>query len=148
MSSTLRQRLPVEIVSTPKRPASISSDDSIESFDESHLPTFTPPTFTTKDLLGAIPAHCYERSAIKSFQYVAGDFAMIAANVWLASHIDPAFGDKGTLLQGWAGFAAKWACWALYWTFCGFNFVGVWIMGSSVARPSTPKQLLITPYVP
>ncbi|KAK4698789.1 hypothetical protein P7C70_g7480, partial [Phenoliferia sp. Uapishka_3] len=128
MTSTLRQRLPIEIDQV-KRPASITSSDSgSDTFDESHLPPYTPPTFTIKDLLGAIPAHCYKRNGWRSFSYVVGDFLMLSTIMYGATHIDPNFGAKGAVLAGSAGIAAKWALWTLYWAFAGWNFTGIWII--------------------
>lgn len=127
--SVLRQRtaLPVEIdVSNLDTVSSASSDSGNES--DSTLPTFTPPQFTIKELLGCIPAHCFERSAAKSFSYVFADLLMIGTIMYAASYIDPAFGKNGAVLNGWTGFAAKWATWNAYWLMCGWNFTGIWII--------------------
>lgn len=126
MAATLRQRLPIEVVQseTLKTPSITSSDTSEDPLDDSNLLPFTPPSFTIKDLLGAIPAHCFERSALKSSSYVVADFIMIGTIMYAATFIDPAFGAKGSVLQGPAGIAAKWALWAAYWTMAGWNFTG------------------------
>lgn len=139
MASTLRQRLPIDIdVSETVETISASSSDSGLDQDAS-LPPFTPPSYTQKDLFNAIPAHCWDRSALRSFSYVFADLIMIAANVYAASFIDPAFGFEGkTVLNGWAGVAAKWALWGVYWTTCGWNFVGIWILGTWPGSPCTP----------
>jgi len=50
---------------------------------------FVPPTYTIKQLLDAIPAHCYERSAIKSSQYIVQDFIAIGCLVWASFKTDP-----------------------------------------------------------
>lgn len=50
---------------------------------------FTPPTYTIKQLLDAIPAHCYERSAIKSSQYIVQDFIALGCLVWASFQTDP-----------------------------------------------------------
>lgn len=143
MAATLRQRLPVENVlvdhgklgrgSQPATAGSVTGSDADSSEDDdmyyTDLPPFTPPTFTVKDLLGAIPPECFERSALKSMQYVVQDFTMIATLMYAASHIEPAFGSNGQVLNGWTGFAAKWALWSVYWILAGFNYTGVWIIG-------------------
>lgn len=129
-ATTLRQRLPIETVDAKhdSAPSSSSSDSGDDTY-YTDLPMYTPPSFTIKDVLGAIPAECFERSALKSSQYVVQDFAMIGALMYAASHIEPALGSNGQVLNGWTGFAAKWAAWSVYWVLAGFNFTGVWIIG-------------------
>ena len=80
------------------------------------MATFTPPTFTMKELLDVIPQHCYERSALKSSAYVAMDFAMIGALAYAVSHVATLLGSNGALLDGWIGQVARWAAWATYCT--------------------------------
>lgn len=47
-----------------------------------------PPT-SVKELRDSIPAHCWQRSNITSFSYLAKDCALIAVTAWLAySYID------------------------------------------------------------
>lgn len=138
-SSTLRQRIPVEATKASKvAPSSASSDsegDDLLTYGD--FPSFTPSNYTMKDLLGAIPAHCFERSAIKSGAYVVADFAMIGALMYAASFIEPALGWEGQKLAGYQGLAAKWAAWATYWVWAGFVYTGVWICGES-RNPSPP----------
>lgn len=86
-----------------------------------------------KDLLGAIPAHCYERNGWRSFSYVVMDFIMIGSIMYAASFIDPNFGAKGSVLAGAPGVAAKWALWTAYWTMAGWNFTGIWIIAHECA---------------
>jgi len=39
---------------------------------------FIVPDLTIKDLLGAIPAHCFKRSGLRSSTYVIWDFFLLA----------------------------------------------------------------------
>lgn len=132
-ASTLRQRVPVDKVKGAKAaaPASDSSDSGDELLTYGDFPPFTPPNFTIKEILGAIPAHCFERSALISFGYVARDFALVAALMYGASFIEPALGFQGKVLDGYAGLAAKWAAWSTYWVLAGFVYTGIWILGES-----------------
>jgi len=132
-ASTLRQRVPVDKVKGSKAaaPASDSSDSGDELLTYGDFPPFTPPSFTIKEILGAIPAHCFERSALISFGYVARDVALVAALMYAASFIEPALGFKGTVLDGYPGLAAKWAAWSTYWIWAGFVYTGIWILGES-----------------
>ncbi|KAK4045990.1 hypothetical protein OIV83_006455 [Microbotryomycetes sp. JL201] len=125
-ASTLRQRVPVTVVND-KAASSASSDSGDELLTYGEFPAFTPPQFTVKDLLGAIPQHCFERSWWRSSLYVVADFAMLAVWGYLASHIDTSFGTHGSLLNGTPGLVAKWAAWSAYWLMAGFNFTGIWI---------------------
>lgn len=126
MASTLRQRQPINV--TVNDPLSSSSPSSGDSPNRS-LPTFTPPQYTVKDLLSAIPAHCFERSALHSSVYVLGDFALVGAAMYAASFIDSSFGLSGSLLSGTEGVAAKWAAWSVYWVASGLFMTGIWILG-------------------
>ena len=132
MSSVLRQRLPIEVDLTKSAPApsitSSESDSGIE-YDDSDLPPFTPPNYTAKQLFDAIPAHCWNRSALRSSAYVVRDLVFLSTAVYCATFIDPAFGTNGSVVEGVAGVAAKWAAWAVYWTLSSFFGVGLWIIG-------------------
>lgn len=74
-----------------------------------------------KELLKAIPSHCYKRSLWKSSAYVVWDFCLIAAFAYAASHINTYLDHDGAFLDGNAGVAAKAAAWA---TYCGSLSVG------------------------
>ena len=151
MAATLRQRLPVTIEPVSNVETSSASSDSGNEYEEdSNLIPFIPPTFTIKELLGAIPAHCFERSALKSFQYVFQDFAMIAASMYAASFIDGNFGTNGKIVDGPLGSVAKWALWTAYWTMAGWNFTGIWIIAhecqsSSSAPHGSVLMQLVSP---
>lgn len=122
-------------------------------YDEKDIPTFEVPSFTVKDLLSAIPAHCFERSAIKSFTYVFADFAMIAALGLAASYIDPTVSTTFSGLQsnalspyvslGVQQAAARFAAWSTYWILQGMVFTGVWVIAHECGHQSfsTSKTL-------
>ncbi|BGP53615.1 hypothetical protein JCM8202_002537 [Rhodotorula sphaerocarpa] len=149
-ATTLRQRNSAAQPTKEKEHDVLASSDS-EDDDKSPLkmledeyPPFNIPNFTMSELLGAIPAHCFERSALRSSSYVVMDFALIAAAYYAASHIDPAFNfQDGKLLDGWAGFAAKWALWATYWVVQSWFGTGVWILGHECGHQafSTSKTI-------
>ena len=109
-NSILRQRLPVEI----KHDSPINNSDSSDSENDSEdsLPTFTPPSFTIKELLAAIPAHCFERSWKISALYLLRYFTFLAITVAAALYIDS---NLGLPEQGLIGNVAKWTAWNAYW---------------------------------
>ena len=51
--------------------------------------TFNVPDYTIKDILSAIPKHCYERSLIKSLGYVARDISAMIAIGYLGHWLIP-----------------------------------------------------------
>lgn len=159
MASTVRQRTAAKAAAAPRKEKEhdvLASSDSEEEQDplkalEKTYPPFVVPNLTIKEVLGAIPAHCFERSALRSSTYVVGDFLMVAALGYAAYHIEPAFSfEGGKYLVGWAGFAAKWASWLAYWTLQGWVMTGIWILGASPlsARRPLPHARLDTDVVP
>ena len=77
---------------------------------------------------GAIPKHCFERSALRSGSYLVGDLLMLAAFAYLASFIDGIFGKNGSVLDGFVGQSARVAAWAVYCFCAGSVGTGVWII--------------------
>lgn len=77
---------------------------------------------------GAIPKHCFERSAFWSTVHLGVDLAMIATCVFLATHIDSSFGRSGSLLDGTAGRVARVLAWTAYVVATGHIGTGVWVM--------------------
>ncbi|SCZ91642.1 BZ3500_MvSof-1268-A1-R1_Chr5-1g07576 [Microbotryum saponariae] len=127
-SAALRQRVVHKVDKNDDAASTTSSSDS-DDLTYGDFPPFTPPQFTVKDVLGAIPAHCFERSALRSSTYVVADFSMLAVLFYAATHIDILFGSNGTQLQGAAGVVAKWAAWSVYWVLAGWVMTGIWIIG-------------------
>ncbi|GAA5967944.1 hypothetical protein JCM8115_006576 [Rhodotorula mucilaginosa] len=151
MAATLRQRSVASQQPTKEQEHDVLASSDSEEDEKSPLkmlenefPPFNVPTYTIKELLGAIPSHCFERSALRSSTYVVMDFALITAAYYAATMIDPAFNFKdGQVLNGWAGFAAKWALWATYWMVQSWFGTGVWILGHECGHQafSTSKTI-------
>ncbi|GAA95111.1 uncharacterized protein L969DRAFT_95919 [Mixia osmundae IAM 14324] len=129
--ATLRQRGPgLKPEAQLSRTASTVSvtSDSGASTGSSDSVDFIPPTFTIKELLGCIPKHCFERSALRSGSYIAADLALIAMWVFAASHIDAHFSKQGSVLDGVLGQFVGYALWAGYTFGAGLNAVGLWVI--------------------
>jgi omega-6 fatty acid desaturase (delta-12 desaturase) len=78
-------------------------------------PFFTPPAYTIKDIHDAIPAHCFERSTLRSFSYVLRDFAQVAVLLALTTQIPRL-----------PSYYLRAAAWIAY-SFCqGLLFTGMW----------------------
>lgn len=79
-------------------------------------------------MLGVIPKHCFERSAIKSSLYVLQDVVFIAIIAYAASFINPAFGARGSLVDGTAGSALRYLAWAVYAYVVALPGTGLWVI--------------------
>jgi fatty acid desaturase len=67
----------------------------------------------------AIPAHCFEPSAVRSLAYVVRDFAMCLSLGWAALTYIPQLEQP----------AARWAAWIVYGWLQGLICTGIWIIG-------------------
>lgn len=81
------------------------------------------PPFTVGQLRKAIPAHCWQRSVVRSGAYLALDVLLLAALVYASSFIDAA--PVPTYV--------KWGLlWPLYWFFAGGVGTGCWVSAWAV----------------
>uniref|UniRef100_A0A6V7QX24 Fatty acid desaturase N-terminal domain-containing protein n=1 Tax=Ananas comosus var. bracteatus TaxID=296719 RepID=A0A6V7QX24_ANACO len=80
-------------------------------------PTEKPP-FTLGQIKKAIPAHCFQRSVLRSFSYVVHDLVLSAALLYAALAWIP--GLPSPLL--------RYAAWGLYWVAQGCVLTGVWVV--------------------
>ncbi|KAK4689533.1 hypothetical protein P7C73_g564, partial [Tremellales sp. Uapishka_1] len=122
MSSTLRQRAP--------SPGKAEKAQLIKNAEEKELTEgerFIVPNFTVKQLLDAIPAHCFHRSAIRSGRYVIQDYAAIALGVYLTFQIDPFLSKFNISPITYT--IAKISLYALYTVYAGLFGTGLWIIG-------------------
>ncbi|KAK4703378.1 hypothetical protein P7C70_g2843, partial [Phenoliferia sp. Uapishka_3] len=115
--STLRQRAPIVVLSPDV------TDDESRLVDESVTP-FTPPDFTVKDLLNAIPKHCFERNGWRSSAHLLVDILLVSGLFYAATFIDGAFGEHGSVLSGVQGTVAKYSVWSAYWFAQGLAMTG------------------------
>ncbi|CAK4609211.1 unnamed protein product [Aphanomyces euteiches] len=77
-----------------------------------------PPPFTLKDLRAAIPAHCFERSYIKSFYYLFENLAICAALFGIALYVNS--------LE--LAYPVKALAWITYYFVQGTYFTGIWVI--------------------
>ncbi|KAJ3488412.1 hypothetical protein NLI96_g2861 [Meripilus lineatus] len=89
---------------------------------------FVIPDLTIKDLLSAIPAHCYKRSALRSMTYVVWDFIVIGI-LWKATtSLDPLISPAHISLPNpWMYTLAKIVLWSLYGYGTGLFATGLWV---------------------
>lgn len=100
--------------------------------DSKELFQYKVPDLTVRDLLSAIPKHCFERSTFRSSLYLLGDVVQIAMLAYAASWID----TLSTYAQFSTSFASeetiqrsiRWVLWGLYGFYQGLVFTGVWVI--------------------
>lgn len=87
------------------------------------------PDLTTKELLDAIPAHCFKRNGWRSSLYVLGDFAALAVLYKTASYLDKLIKPETLQLPHPLLYdATKFSLWAIYTFWAGLVGTGLWII--------------------
>ncbi|WFD32381.1 hypothetical protein MSPP1_003426 [Malassezia sp. CBS 17886] len=101
-------------------------------YDSKDLHQYMVPEFSVKDLLSAIPRHCFERSTLRSSMYVLGDFAQAALLVYGATWIDTLAGmvhlSFAFVSEAAVQTAVRYALWAMYGFVQGLVFTGIWVI--------------------
>ncbi|EGV62994.1 delta 12 fatty acid desaturase [Yamadazyma tenuis] len=106
--------------------ATISKAGNIASFSPSspltaidtYGNTFEVPDFTIKDILSAIPKHCYNRSMVLGFYYVLRDIALLLVAGYIANTYVPMIPSKLARTAAYAGYAY----------FQGLVSTGLWVL--------------------
>jgi len=79
---------------------------------------FKVPDYTIKDILSAIPSHCYERRLLESFYYVFRDIAVMVTLGYLANNYIQFLPNQALRFAAWAGYI-----WAQ-----GLVGTGIWVL--------------------
>ncbi|KAJ9126297.1 hypothetical protein QFC24_002029 [Naganishia onofrii] len=89
MSATLRQRVPGQ-VEKEQLIAAAAEKEQREAKERTltEQEKFVPPQFTVKQLLDAIPAHCFHRSAFRSSLYIVQDVIALGILAWASFQVD------------------------------------------------------------
>lgn len=95
---------------------------------------FIIPNFTVKQLLDAIPAHCFHRSALRSSTYVLQDVVVIGACVWAIYHVDDFLGKFN--LSSTAYTIARLGLFFAYQFVTGLFGTGLWVIGHECGHQS------------
>lgn len=107
----------------------VEKDEVVREAEERELAEgqkFIVPNFTVKQLLDAIPAHCFHRSAIRSSLYIVQDVIAIALLAYGAFHIDSFLARFN--LSTIAFQAARVALYAAYTVGAGLFGTGLWVI--------------------
>lgn len=141
--SSVPSSVSVSPLESPRLSPSTTSLSSLSSDAEAHhakmLDTygneFKIPDYTIKDIRDAIPAHCFNRSAITSLSYLARDLAVLASVFYIFhNYLTP---ETVPYLP------ARVALWALYSFIQGLFGTGVWVLAHECGHQafSTSKVL-------
>lgn len=90
---------------------------AVSQTEVQRVPT-APPSFTVGTLRKAIPAHCWERSLVKSCSYLIVDLLLASALYVASTYID------SLPVPSWAA----WLLWANYWFWQGAVCTGLWVI--------------------
>jgi len=98
-----------------------------------HAPPLSKPTFDLKDLRAVIPAHCFQRSAIKSLAWLARDLVVVAALFYAATFIDSPM----------MPFIGRIIFWPLDWYLQGLTMTGVWVLAHECGHQAFSDSRLL-----
>ena len=79
---------------------------------------FELPDFTIKEIRDAIPAHCFKRSYLRSYSYVARDLVLLASTFYIFHNYTP-------LIES---YPLRCAAWAFYTFLQGLFGTGIWVL--------------------
>ncbi|KAF8895452.1 fatty acid desaturase-domain-containing protein [Infundibulicybe gibba] len=105
--------------------------------------TFVVPDLTIKDLLGAIPSHCFKRSALKSSVYIVWDMAVIAAIYKTATYADTFINPESITLPAALYPLARLALWSLYGFSAGLFATGLWVIAHECGHQAFSESKFI-----
>ncbi|CAN6305339.1 unnamed protein product [Urochloa humidicola] len=91
------------------------------------------PPFTLVDIKKAIPAHCFQRSVIKSFSYLVHDLVIAAGLFYFALVSIPAIPTG----------MPRYIAWLFYWAAQGSVLTGVWVIGHECGHHAFSDYLLL-----
>ncbi|CAO1620919.1 unnamed protein product [Jaminaea pallidilutea] len=119
-----------------------------KAYKPEDLQEFEVPQHTIKDLLSAIPKHCFQRSALKFSSYVVRDFVLVAALGYAASWINPTVASidfKSSPLTPYVSGAVqaatlKWSAWAMYWFWQGLVMTGLWVCAHEAGHQAASES--------
>ncbi|KAJ7214031.1 delta-12 fatty acid desaturase protein [Mycena pura] len=105
---------------------------------------FVVPDLTMKELLDAIPAHCFQRSAVKSSIYMIWHLSVIGAIFLTTSYLDT-FINPGTFSAPLPVVypLARFALWSLYGFWAGLFATGIWVIGHEAGHQAFSESKMI-----
>ncbi|OAX42332.1 hypothetical protein K503DRAFT_766892 [Rhizopogon vinicolor AM-OR11-026] len=102
------------------------------------------PDLTIKDLLSAIPAHCFKRSAFRSSLYIVWDMLVISGIYKTASYLDAFISPAHVSLPHPLLYpAARFSLWALYGFGTGLFATGLWVIAHECGHQAFSESKFI-----
>ncbi|KAA1469817.1 delta-12 fatty acid desaturase [Dentipellis sp. KUC8613] len=102
------------------------------------------PDLTVKDLLSAIPAHCFKRSGFRSSLYVVWDFALLTAIYKTTMYVEPLLTPEHiSLPYPWLYSFAYFALWSLYGFAAGLVGTGLWVIAHECGHQAFSESKLV-----
>lgn len=96
---------------------------------------FAPPDYTIKQIRDAIPRHCFERSPVRGFAYIARDLLCIAATFYVFN----TYVTEATV----PSYAARCALWGAYTFLQGLFGTGIWVIAHECGHQAfSPSKTL------
>lgn len=106
--------------------------------------TFVVPDIPVKELLDAIPAHCFKRSAIRSGAYAVWDMIVIAGIYKTATYLDSFIDPAIVALPHPALYPfARFSLWSLYGFFTGLFATGLWVVAHECGHQAFSESKFI-----
>ena len=96
---------------------------------------FKVPDFTIKQIRDAIPRHCFERSALRGFAYIARDLLLLASTFYVF--------DKYATPEYVHSSALRFALWILYGILQGLFATGLWVIAHECGHQSFSESKLL-----
>jgi len=102
------------------------------------------PDLTIKDLLGAIPPHCFKRSALRSSLYIVWDCIVIGGVYKAASFLDRFIAPEVIKLPLPVLYpVARFSLWSLYGFWAGLFATGLWVVAHECGHQAFSESKFI-----
>lgn len=96
---------------------------------------FSPPDYTIKEIRDAIPKHCFKRSALRGYGYIARDIVCLATTFYLFhNYATPEYVPYT---------AARVALWSLYTIMQGLFGTGLWVIAHECGHGAFSDSTLV-----
>ncbi|KAL8677700.1 MAG: hypothetical protein Q9186_005913 [Xanthomendoza sp. 1 TL-2023] len=112
-----------------------TSEETYGQLVDTYGNTFKVPDFTIKEIRQAIPPHCFERSALRGYSYIARDVLLLASTftIW-HNYVTPQT-VPSTLL--------RLALWSVYGFLQGLFATGLWVIAHECGHQSFSTSKVI-----
>jgi len=121
--------------STTSTSTEIMPEDQYGELLDTYGQKFEVPNFTIKQIRDAIPAHCFQRSALRGFSYIARDIILLASTFYtFNSCVTP---------ENVSSYPLRFALWTLYTILQGLFGTGLWVIAHECGHQSfSPSKTL------